>query len=85
MTDQDEGRVAKVLQGIDFPADRDSLVAYAEARGANSKALEALRQLPELTYRSMDQVIDATPQEPEGDERGGVARSSARHSPTHRP
>lgn len=85
LTDRDDLRVAKALQGVGFPADRDSLVTYARTRGANPKTLQALETLPDRTYQSMDQVTDALPQQPEGDQPGGAARSQQPHSPTHRP
>ncbi|MGH3096333.1 MAG: DUF2795 domain-containing protein [Streptosporangiales bacterium] len=85
MTDRDDRRVAKALQGAGFPADRASLVSYAETRGANSKTLQALHTIPDATYHNAQAVIDAVPQEPEGDQPGGTARADARQSPTHEP
>lgn len=75
MTDQDEQRVAKALQGADFPTDRTALVSYAETRGAEQKTLQALRSIPGQQYNSVQDVLDAIPQEPEGADRpGGMAR-----------
>lgn len=85
MTDQDERRVEKALQGVDLPADNAALVGYAESRGASSKTLQALRALPGGTYRTIDEVLDAVPAEPEGDEPGGTGRPDVRNSPSHRP
>lgn len=85
MTDQDERRVAKALQGLDFPADNATLTEYAESRGANAKVVQTLRSLPGGTYRSMQEILDAVPQEPEGDQSGGTERGDSRQSPTHRP
>lgn len=83
MTDRDELRVAKALQGADFPSTRATMVDYAQTRGANSKTLQALHAIPDRTYHSVHEVIDAVPQEPEGDQPGGAARGDSRQSPTH--
>lgn len=83
MTERDETRAAKALQGIQFPAHRDTLVEYASERGANPKTVQAIRTLPDGPYNSIDDVIEAMPQEPEGDQPGGTTREDVRQSPTH--
>lgn len=79
MTRRDDIRVAKALQGAEFPADRQALLDYAVARDADPETLEALRALPEGRYASSREAVDAVPQEPEGDLPGGVDR--APHGP----
>jgi hypothetical protein len=75
MTDRDETRVRKALQGAEFPADRDMLMTYAKTRGASQKMLQALRTMPNRSYGNVSEVLDAVPQEPEGrDHPGGTAR-----------
>ncbi|MBW0101657.1 DUF2795 domain-containing protein [Pseudonocardia sp. KRD291] len=74
MTRRDDLRVDKALQGADFPADRRTLLTYAQERGADEETLEAMRALPERTYARASEVVDAVPQEPEGDRPGGVER-----------
>lgn len=75
MTDRDDARVAKALQGVDFPADRAGLLSYAGTRGAEEKTLQALRSLPDGQYGSVQEVVDAVLQEPEGSRHpGGTAR-----------
>lgn len=75
MTTRDDLRAGKALQGADFPATKDELVAYAERRGADAKSLQALRMLPDRQFGDMDSVMDAVPQEPEGgDVPGGTER-----------
>ncbi|MER7010189.1 DUF2795 domain-containing protein [Saccharopolyspora sp. NPDC000359] len=64
MTDSDERRVRKALQGADFPATKEQLVDYAQERGADAKTMLALRALPEGTYDNSDQVESAVPQQP---------------------
>lgn len=65
MTDSDERRVAKALQGLEFPAEKSALVAYAEERGAAERTLRALESLPEGSYGSSDEVEQAVPQQPD--------------------
>lgn len=66
MTDRDDMRVRKALQGKDFPADRDDLVAYATDRGeADPKVLRALSAIPAGSYATVDDAVAAVPQRPE--------------------
>ncbi|NIC03927.1 DUF2795 domain-containing protein [Billgrantia bachuensis] len=44
------------LQGVDFPAGRDDLVAQAQANGAEEEVMEVIRQLPNQKYESMADV-----------------------------
>ena len=65
MTDRDDARVRKALQGKDFPAERNDLVAYVTDRGEDDDAtLTALASLPAGTYSSIDDVVDAVPRSP---------------------
>lgn len=74
MTRRDDIRVGKALQAAEFPADRPKPLTYAQGRGVDEETLEALRALPARTYADATEVIDAVPQEPEGDRRSGVER-----------
>lgn len=74
MTYRDDLRVDKALQGADFPRTRQQVLDYAQGHDADEKTLQALRALPEATYDSVDQVVDAVPQEPEGARPGGTDR-----------
>ncbi len=65
MTDADERRVSKALQGLEFPAQKAELVTYAEDRQADPRTLRALRSLPEGTYSSNDEVESSVPQRPD--------------------
>ena len=40
----------KHLSGVDYPATRDALVEHAEAQGAPSDHLDALRAIPDREY-----------------------------------
>jgi hypothetical protein len=75
MTDRDDLRVAKALQGAGFPADRATLIDYARSHDVEFKTLETLKTLPDRQYGNSDEVIAAVPQEPEGrHEPGGTDR-----------
>ncbi|HJA61191.1 MAG TPA: DUF2795 domain-containing protein [Candidatus Brevibacterium intestinavium] len=74
MTTRDELRAEKALQGLEFPASKSELIDYATERSATAKTLQALEALPDRRFESKDDVVEAVPQEPEGDAPGGVHR-----------
>ncbi|KHS53851.1 DUF2795 domain-containing protein [Brevibacterium linens] len=74
MTTRDELRAEKALQGLDFPASKTELIDYATERSATAKTLQTLRTLPDRQFENKDDVVEAVPQEPEGDAPGGVHR-----------
>ena len=74
MTTRDELRAEKALQGMEFPASKTELIDYATERSAAAKTLQALRALPDRQFENKDEVVEAVPQEPEGDAPGGVHR-----------
>ena len=60
--------IQKLLDDLDFPADKDQIVAHATERGggAGSAAVRALRAMPLATYRNMSEVrssVDLPPDE----------------------
>lgn len=71
MTDRDELRAAKALQGVSFPATKEELIDYARTRFVDQKSLHALEMLPPGQFQNMDEVTAAVPQEPEGEGRPG--------------
>lgn len=48
---------AQSLAGIDFPADKNKIVQYAQKKNASSEVLEALKGMPEAEYTSMADVF----------------------------
>jgi hypothetical protein len=44
--------VQRYLKGVDYPADRDGLLACARYNGADPDIMEALEQLPEQDYET---------------------------------
>lgn len=65
MTDADQRRVRKALQGLDFPASKDEMLTYVDERGAGAATETAVRAMPEGTYGSVDEAEQAVPQRPE--------------------
>jgi hypothetical protein len=58
-----EGRVfievQKYLGGVDYPADRDELVRYAQEQGAPDDVVEALSGLDDRAYADPTEVSEA--------------------------
>ena len=61
MTDRDDIRVRKALQGKDFPASRSELIEYATDRDVDQQTLTALSALPAGTYGNADEAEAPTP------------------------
>lgn len=67
MPDQDAGQggvsnpiqLQKYLSGIDYPANKETLVARAQEEGANERVMETLRNLPMDTFNSPNDVSEA--------------------------
>lgn len=49
--------IAQALSGIDFPANKEKLVEYAQKNNADSEVVDAIRQMPEAEYTSMADVF----------------------------
>lgn len=66
MTDRDDIRVRKALQGMAFPADRAQVISWVTDRGeGDSRVLTALRALPDRTFSTADDVVISVPQRPD--------------------
>jgi hypothetical protein len=65
MTDRDEIRASKALQGLEFPTSKAKMIAYARERQATEKTLRALKALPDGRYESRDHAAESVPQRPE--------------------
>ncbi len=48
---------AQTLAGIDFPADKNKIVQYAQQKNASSELIDALNKMPEAEYTSMADVF----------------------------
>lgn len=58
MTSATFSEVEALLEDLDFPAEKDHIVAHAEARGAagDSPAVKALRAMPPDVYRDISEI-----------------------------
>jgi hypothetical protein len=58
MSDNTFTDVQSLLDDLDFPADKDTIVAHAAERSgdADSAAVRALRAMPLATYRNMSEI-----------------------------
>jgi hypothetical protein len=66
LTDRDDIRVRKALQGMAFPADRTQVISWATDRGeSDTRVLTALRALPDRTFSNADDVVISVPQRPD--------------------
>jgi hypothetical protein len=68
MTKDTFAEVQKLLEDLDFPADKEAIVAHAAERGGDpdSAAVKALRAMPLATYRNMSEIrssVDLGPDE----------------------
>lgn len=45
------------LKGVDFPADKNSLLEQAQKNNAEGDILDILRQMPDSRYESMADVL----------------------------
>ncbi len=84
--------VESLLVGVPLPADKGTLVRYAEEQGAGEEALAPLRDLPDRRYRGLNEVGEAlwpvappasesdrkVPRPESGDVPGGDEYASAR-------
>jgi hypothetical protein len=50
--------VQKYLSGLDYPAEKDEIVGYAEDQGAEDEILQVLQRLPEKTYNAPAEVSE---------------------------
>jgi hypothetical protein len=57
MSTREAAELQAVLQGVDLPADKKKLVAYA--RSQDDRAAQWLQNLPDREYRSLDEVGEA--------------------------
>ena len=51
--------IQKALGGMEYPADKDTLVKHAESKGAGDDVLEALRGLPDRSFDGPTGVNEA--------------------------
>ncbi|MEN3301954.1 DUF2795 domain-containing protein [Pseudonocardia sp.] len=54
-----QAAVTTALADVDFPADKDALLATAERNGADEATIRALRGVPPVEYRSLGEVLSS--------------------------
>lgn len=68
------------LVDVDYPADKDALVASAEAHGAPEVVVRALRAIPpSVDYRNDDEVVRSLRLDPTPGRDAGAAAEQARY------
>src|SRR4051794_20808268 len=71
-------QVRQYLGDVDFPADKDTLVAAAERAGAPEEVVKAIRAIPPVDYGSKAEVVRSVPVDPApGHDTGAQERASA--------
>ena len=72
--------VLRHLGDVDYPADKDTLVARAEQAGAPEEVLKAIRAIPPgFDYRNRDEVVRSLPLDPGAGREPGEAAEAARY------
>ncbi|BCB77656.1 hypothetical protein GCM10022251_63740 [Phytohabitans flavus] len=61
--------VRAALNDLDYPANKDQVVAHAEQRDATAPAMRLLRGLPWETYRNLGEIRQSAPIDAAADER----------------
>lgn len=59
MADINGGQLTHALVGMPYPARRWQTVTWAESNCASQQLLEALRELPNKTYDTIYEIMDA--------------------------
>jgi hypothetical protein len=68
------------LVDVDYPADKYALVAAAEAHGASTEVVRALRAIPpSVGYRNDDEVVRSLRLDPAPGRDAGTAAQQARY------
>lgn len=50
---------AEILEDIEFPQTRDSLLKYARAQSADQTLLSRIEDLPDVTFHKMEDIANA--------------------------
>jgi hypothetical protein len=71
-------QVLSYLADVDYPADKDTLVAAAESAGAPEAVVRSIRAIPPVDYRSRDEVLRSVRTDPGAGRSAGRAAEQAR-------
>jgi hypothetical protein len=58
-TDPSPIEIQQHLKGVDYPADRNALIETARRNGAPEEVVDLLGKIPEKTYDSPPEVMEA--------------------------
>lgn len=67
MPTTDETRLRAALSDVDYPADKDALLAGAQRTGADTDTVRALRSIPPVSYADLTEVLRSVPQRHDDD------------------
>ena len=66
-SEADEDRVRALLDGMEFPAERQEVVDHARAQAdQDPQTVEALRGLPDRVFSTVDDVVISVPEPADG-------------------
>ncbi|MGT2463276.1 DUF2795 domain-containing protein [Sinomonas atrocyanea] len=65
-------QIQKFLEGVDYPAEKDALVARAKQEGADSNVLRSLDAIPDRSYAKPTEVSQAISEVGNHPERAGA-------------
>ena len=71
-------QVLAYLEDVDYPADKNTLLAAAERRGAPEAVLRSIRAVPPVDYRSQAEVARSVETDPAAGRSGSRAAEQAR-------
>jgi hypothetical protein len=71
-------QVLGYLEDVDYPADKDTLVATAERAGAPEAVLRSIRAIPPVDYRSRAEVLRSVRVDPAAGRSASRAAEQAR-------
>ncbi|MBB4934539.1 hypothetical protein F4561_005359 [Lipingzhangella halophila] len=76
-------RLQAALSDADFPADKDRLLEFARANGADDETVRALRALPVAEYENFEQVAASVAKTDAGGPTDDADKANARRHHTH--
>ena len=75
--------IIEALNDVDFPADKQDLVAHVEGRGADQETVRLLRALPVGSYRNIAEIRSSVSLDPGAEEGRSAAQRATRARSPH--
>lgn len=85
MADTDVQEILHAVRDVDFPADKDELIAEARTAGASGEVVKALRGIPPEEYANRDEVARSVAVPPDTDLGHSPAQRAEQHRKGGRP